>query len=94
MAPDQAAARQPGEGTPPPPPPPEPEQLPEQPPRGFPFAGGGGPEAAAMRAFRAALDVDARALEPTTDFWSAGGDSLAAAAVLPSRPRKTLLIRS
>ena len=52
-------------------------------PRGFPFAGPGGLEAAAMRAFSAALDLPSRALEPGTDFWSAGGDSLAAVQVTP-----------
>jgi hypothetical protein len=50
-------------------------------PSGFPFAGPGGLEAAAMRAFSAALGLRTRALEPATNFWSAGGDSLAAAQV-------------
>ncbi|EIE25078.1 acetyl-CoA synthetase-like protein [Coccomyxa subellipsoidea C-169] len=50
-------------------------------PHGFPFAGPGGLEAAAMRAFSAALGLPSRALEPGTDFWSAGGDSLSAAQV-------------
>lgn len=50
-------------------------------PSGFPFAGPGGLEAAAMRAFSAALGLRTLALEPATNFWSAGGDSLAAAQV-------------
>lgn len=35
-------------------------------------------EAGVMRAFQAALGLHARALEPVTDFWAAGGDSRAA----------------
>ncbi len=50
-------------------------------PDGFPYSGPGGLEAAAMRAFAAALGQRPRGLEPVTDFWSAGGDSLAAAQV-------------
>ncbi|CAL8461978.1 g1509 [Coccomyxa elongata] len=50
-------------------------------PDGFPYSGPGGLEAAAMRAFGAALGQGLRGLEPITDFWSAGGDSLAAAQV-------------
>ena len=50
-------------------------------PDGFPFSGPGGLEAAAARAFAAALGQGPRGLEPVTDFWSAGGDSLAAAQV-------------
>ncbi|BDA41299.1 probable enterobactin synthase component F at N-terminal half [Coccomyxa sp. Obi] len=50
-------------------------------PDGFPYSGPGGLEAAAMRAFGAALGQGPCGLEPVTDFWSAGGDSLAAAQV-------------
>ena len=50
-------------------------------PPGFPFEGPGGLEGAAMRAFAAALQLQGHALEPVTDFWIAGGDSLAASLV-------------
>jgi hypothetical protein len=52
-----------------------------QPPEGWPFSGPGGMEGAVMRAFSAALGLGGAAIEPTTDFWSAGGDSFAAALV-------------
>lgn len=58
-----------------------PEQEARELPEGFPFTGPGGLEAAAMRAFGAALGQGPRGLEPVTDFWIAGGDSLAAAQV-------------
>ena len=43
-----------------------------------PCEGFGGTEGAAMRAFQAALELRGRRLEPSTNFWQAGGDSLAA----------------
>jgi hypothetical protein len=54
-----------------------------------------------MRAFAAALGLQGHALEPATDFWQAGGDSLAAGLVSfsnakvfwqtpPSLPRSTV----
>ena len=53
---------------------------------GFPFEGPGGLEGAAMRAFAAALQLQGHALEPVTDFWRAGGDSMAASLVSPVHP--------
>ena len=50
-------------------------------PQGFPYQAPGGAEGAVMQAFAAALGLRGHALEPVTDFWEAGGDSLAAAMV-------------
>ena len=53
----------------------------DQPPSADPCEGFGVVEGAAMRAFQAALELRGRSLEPSTNFWQAGGDSLAASLV-------------